>query len=124
MLLCFNTDCVVDSQSLYETSFNQLLPIFHSPQRAPGEIRPVISLSASLDLASVFIYNRRSSIIRIMRRKGAHNSAHYGALCSPFRQEIGFLIEAVCAVKNTVGDTTSLQPRVLFRLISIGQSEF
>lgn len=44
--------------------------------------------------------------------------------CAPHFAGDGLFDWPVCTLKNTVGDTTSLQSRVLYRWISIGQWEF
>lgn len=112
------SECIIKYYKLQSAS---LVPNVPLPQGAPGEIKLVISRSASPNLASVFNYNGRSAIIGIMRRKRSTQWCSQCAVALPIFAGDGLFDWAVCAVKNTVGDTTSLQPPVLFRLISIGQ---
>lgn len=81
---------------LYKLQSASLVPDVPLPQGAPGEIKLVISRSASPNLASVFNYNGRSAIIGIMRRKRRTQWCLQCAVALPILQEMGFLI-GLCA---------------------------
>lgn len=97
-----------------KASFNQtlLFSIFHSHREHQVTLNSLLLVLARWNLASVFNHKGKSSIIDIMRRKGAHNSAHNALLCFPFCRRWAFWLGCVRHEQNTVGDTTSRQPQV------------
>lgn len=88
---------------LQRSNFSISFPNFFYSKGALDEMKPITSCSASLNLASMFIYNRRSSIIRIMRRKVSYNGAHNGEHSTPFRRRWAFSFAYVRFEKHSRG---------------------